>query len=257
MMSRRTGVGTLVWVRRTDGILERRDRWTLLGQAFLYAVAMLPAEGRRLLGLRGRRSAPADRSVLVPPDSKVSRDAERLVAGATPPVVANHSRRTYAWAAALAALDGYSYDREVVYVASLLHDLYFARPNEPARPHCFTMPAADYTISFVRRCGWTEGRAAIAAEAITLHASVWPPRNTVEAYLVFAGSRLDIVGYRYGDLHPDMAHAVLNMYPRLDLNRRSSNFMSDQAAANPGSRVDFLSRLPGAEWFMRRSPFPE
>jgi hypothetical protein len=257
MMSRRAGVGTLEWARRTDGILEHRDRWTLLGQALLYAVATLPSEARRLLGLRQGRSATVEPSTLAPPDSRASREAEQLLAETTPPMVANHSRRTYAWAAALAAHDGQSYDREIVYVASLLHDLYFARPDEPAQPHCFTLPAADDTVSLVRRCGWSEPRATVAAEAVTLHANVYPPRHTVEANLVFAGSRLDVVGYRYGDLHPDTVHAVLEAHPRLDLTRQSFELFRAQAAANPGSRLAFLTRLPGANWAMRRAPFSE
>jgi hypothetical protein len=254
--SRRPAVGTLRWARQTDGILQSRDRWVLLGQALRYGLASVAGNALRLLGTRGR-PVPVDPAMLEPPDSRASREAEQRLAETTPAMVANHSRRSYAWAAALAARDGLAYDKEIVYVASLLHDLYLARPGEPGRPHCFTLPAADGTLSVARGCGWTEQRATVAAEAITLHANVWPPRQTIESYLVFAGSRLDVVGYRYRDLHPSTVGAVLDRYPRLNLTQESVALFAAQARANPRSRLAFLAGLPGAEWFMRRGPFDE
>jgi hypothetical protein len=250
-------VGTLSWTRQTHGILSGSDRWTLLGQAGLYALATLPAEVRRALGIpRGGRVA-VDVAIFAPPDSRAAREAEQLVAEHTPPTVANHARRTYAWAAALAATDGLSYDREVVYVASLLHDLYFARPEALPGPHCFTLPAADDTLALAADAGWDQRRATAAAEAITLHANVWPPRQSPEAYLVFTGSRLDVIGYRHWDLHADTVRHVLERHPRLDFKRESRPLFAAQAAGNPGSRLHFLTRLVGANWFMERAPFDE
>jgi hypothetical protein len=250
-------LGTLSWTRQTHGILRGSDRWTVLGQALVYALATLPHEVRRALGIQRGGLVPVDASTFESPDSRAARDAEELVAEQTPPTVANHSRRTYAWAAALAAHDGLSYDREVVYVASLLHDLYFARPETLPEPHCFTLPAADDALALGASAGWDQRRAESAAEAITLHANVWPPRQSTEAYLVFAGSRLDVIGYRHWDLHTDTVRRVLERHPRLDFKRESGPLFEAQAAANPGSRLNFLTRLIGANWFMGRAPFNE
>jgi hypothetical protein len=256
-MPRHPPLGTLAWARQTQGILRGGDHWTLLGQAFLYALSTLPAEVRRVLGIRRGGLIPVDPSTLEPPDSRACREAERLVAESTPPTVAGHSRRTYAWAAALAARDRLTFDREVVYVASLLHDLYFARPRTRPEPQCFTLPAADDALALAANCGWDQGRATAAAEAITLHANVWPPRESPEAYLVFAGSRLDVIGYRYSDLHADTVRQVLERHPRLDFKRSSPPLFAAQSAANPGTRVHFLTRLAGVNWYMGRAPFDE
>ncbi len=110
------------------------------------------------------------------------REAEQLVAERTSAMVANHSHRTYAWGAALATLDGLSYDREVVYVAALLHDLYADAPDVLPYPHCCTLPEVDKAQELGRWAGWDEQCARTAAEAITLHANLWPPRDSRRSF---------------------------------------------------------------------------
>src|SRR5204863_8888654 len=105
-----------------------------------------------------RRLAQVDPVSLRPPGSAASREAEQLVAEGTSPMVASHSRRTYAWAAALAAHDGLRFDHEIVYIASLLHDLYAERPDVLPEPHCFTLPAAERAETLGTAVGWEERR---------------------------------------------------------------------------------------------------
>jgi hypothetical protein len=212
---------------------------------------------RRALGISRRGLARIEASTFDPPDSQAARSAAKIVGELTPPMVANHSHRTFAFAAAVAAHDGLRYDREVVYVASLLHDAYFDKPRALDRPHCFTLPAADRAISLGAEHGWDERRRELAAEAITLHLNLRPPRGSAEAYVVFVGARLDTVGYRYGDLHPDTVQAVRERHPRLALKRECLPMFDDQASANHGSRVHFMTRYLAAKWFIRHAPFPE
>ena len=77
-----------------------------------------------------------------------------MIAELVPPMVVNHSYRTYAFGATLAAHDRQSFDREVVYVASLLHDLHFADPHAMTQPHCFTLPAAERASAMLGDAGW-------------------------------------------------------------------------------------------------------
>jgi hypothetical protein len=105
--------------------------------------------------------------------------------------------------------------------------------------------------------GWDEARTKAAAEAITLHLNLWPPRESPEARYVFLGARLDVVGYRYWDLHPETVQRVLARHPRLQLKRESAPMFERQAAANPGSRVHFYTRYLAVTWFLGRAPFAE
>jgi hypothetical protein len=75
--------------------------------------------------------------------------------------------------------------------------------------------------------------------------------------LVFVGSRLDTAGYRYWDLHPGTVRAVLEHHPRLDFKRKCGPIFDAQAAANPGSRMHFMTRYLAAKWFIRRTLFDE
>ncbi|MFL5821384.1 MAG: hypothetical protein ACJ76S_11955 [Solirubrobacteraceae bacterium] len=233
------------------------DRIAFLGQAAIYGLATLPDEIRRALGIRRRRLAGLDASLIKPPDSQLAREAEELIAAVVPAMVVNHCHRTYAWGAALALHDGLRFDGEVVYLASLLHDLHFADPNAMAQPHCFTLPAAERATSLGAQAGWDKARCELAAEAITLHLNLRPPQNSPEAYAVYAGARLDVAGYRYGDLHPDALATVLERHPRLQLKRDSAPMFEAQAESNPGSRAHFYTRYLAVNWFVRRAPFEE
>lgn len=255
--SSRSPVGTLAWTRQTRGVLSARDRWALLLQACLYGLSVLPWEMRRALGIRRQRGHSVDTEAIQPPDSAAAREAEQIVEAFAAPMVVNHCYRTYAWGAALAAIDGRTYDPEVVYVASLLHDLYGAAPDAMPSPHCFTLPAADDAIALGARCGWDERRSRAAAEAITLHLNVMPPRDSDDAYVVFVGARLDVIGYRHWDLAAETVAMVLQRYPRLDLKRESLAGFENQSVANRGTRVHFHTRYLASKWFCQNAPFDE
>jgi hypothetical protein len=218
---------------------------------------MLPEEFRRALGIRRRRLAQIDPSALEAPDSAPAREATELMEETAPPVVVAHGQRTYAFGAVLARHDRLSFDSEVVYVASILHDLYFADPKALPGPHCFTLPAAERADSLLANAGWEHTRRELAAEAITLHLNLRPPRHSAEAYAVYAGARLDVAGYRHGDIHPETLASVLDRHPRLDLKRQFAPMFDAQAAASPGSRAHVLTRCLAAKWFTRHAPFAE
>lgn len=256
-MRNRTQVGTLNWTRATTGVLGARDRVSILGQAFLYALVTLPDELRRALGIRRRKLARVDLGQLAPPDSAVARAAQRIANDMAPAMIVNHSERTYLWGAILATHDGLRFDQEVVYVASLLHDIHFTDVNARPNPHCFTLPAAERAQEVGEKHGWNDERRDLAAEAITLHLNLRPPQNSPEAYVVYAGARLDTSGYRYGHIHPRVLQAVLDRHPRLNLKRDSRPMFMAQAAANPGTRVHFYTRYLGVNWFIARAPFEE
>src|SRR6187551_3639355 len=83
----------------------------------------------------GRRRS-IDPSSLVPPDSPLARDAEVAAQDLLTPALLNHSRRAYAWGAAIAALDGIKFDRELLYLAAMFHDTGIPSP----------VPHVDFTV---------------------------------------------------------------------------------------------------------------
>jgi hypothetical protein len=53
-------VGTLAWAERTGGILSRRERISLLGDAIRLQMRILPAQTRALLGRTNSRAFSVD-----------------------------------------------------------------------------------------------------------------------------------------------------------------------------------------------------
>src|SRR4051812_33160522 len=83
----------------------------------------------------GRRSS-IDQASLVPPDSPLARDAEVAAQDLLTPVLLNHSSRAYTWGAAIAALHGITFDRELLYLAAMFYDTGIPSP----------VPDVDFTV---------------------------------------------------------------------------------------------------------------
>jgi hypothetical protein len=76
------------------------------------------------------------------------------------------------------------------------------------------------------------------AEAICLHLRVEvPPSLGVEAHLVRAGSGLDVVGVRAGELGRPVLQAVLTKHPRGDLVPVLLNTFADEVRLHPSARI--------------------
>ena len=76
-------------------------------------------------GLQRRFPSPVELQSLRVPDSAAARAAERELEELAPPFMVNHSLRTYWFSRLLGETNTMSYDDEVLYVASLLHDIGF------------------------------------------------------------------------------------------------------------------------------------
>ena len=74
-------VGTLAWAERRGGILSRRERISLLGDAARLQMRILPAQTRALLGRSNPRAFSVDPDRLRVPDTMIAREAEAALLG--------------------------------------------------------------------------------------------------------------------------------------------------------------------------------
>jgi hypothetical protein len=218
---------------------------------------MLGLLGYRL-GLRPRKRVNLDPMSIALPDSAVAREAEELCAGQRPEMLVNHCYRTFLWATALAEYGGLTPDPELLYVSSLLHDLGLSEgAGSDSAPPCFTLVGAGAAVLIGRRGGWDEARAERAEQAITMHMNLRVgPEHGVEAYLMTAGTQLDVLGHRVWRLSPETVRAVLERYPRRGVKRGMVELFGEQARAHPGSRARFYRYLGQSPMF-RAAPFRE
>ena len=127
------------------------------------------------------------------------KDAEEICRRQRPEFLINHCYRTFVWASLLAAHEGRSYDEEMLYIASLLHDTGLSATASPSvPPTCFTLVGVDQVPACATASDVAADRWRRAAEAITLHMNLRvTPNDGVEAYLLTFGTQLDAIGAGY------------------------------------------------------------
>jgi len=221
------------WVNRTKGRLRRGEQVRLSGHVAL-------GQLQRALALV-RRPAGADVDIATPeqPDSALASRAHEALMDVSPAIV-GHSIRTWLYGSALAALDRCQADPELLYVASLLHDVGLMR----------AVTGEDFTIRSGRAalaCGTPEGedaRLEEIADAIAIHAQ---PGITVEAdgatgFYVQAGALLDLVGLRARELPRSFRDSVLAQHDRSGLKQDIVPRIRSEARAVPHGRFALLRR---------------
>src|SRR3954468_10921777 len=125
-------LGTLGWVDRTSGQLSGTERRSLLGPLARTHAANAAGRLSMLARLNSGRRARVAPSRLVPPSSALTRAAAEQAQRRLTPALLNHSYRTYAFGAALGALEGLTVDTELLFAAALLHTTGLPPPTRTA-----------------------------------------------------------------------------------------------------------------------------
>lgn len=234
--------GTLAWARTRDGEMSAREQLREVANAAGVLLRTAPAQLRQRLGLRNRRAFSYDPSELPIPDSTVAKEAEELCREASSPLLLNHCFRTYVWGMILGKRDRLSPDPELLYVASMLHDLALTdRFRDYAPMPCFAARAGMLADVWARERGWQEHRCARLGDVVSLHLNaVVAPQLGAEAQLLQAGAGLDVIGLRHWELAPATVAAVLERYPRHGFKRDGVQLFDSES--HPRTRAQLLNR---------------
>jgi len=160
--------------------------------------------------------------------------ADEVLHRFSPPALVNHCHRAYRLAAALALQDGLEVDWELLYVASLLHDLAL----EPAFDnHALPFEEAGGHLAwvFAAGAGWTVERRDHAAAVIVAHMVGTDPAVDPEGHLLDLSTGLDISGRNIERWPEPLLLELLAEFPRLDLADRFGACFRDQAERKPDS----------------------
>jgi hypothetical protein len=222
---------------------DERALWSLAVRGELQRLAL------RCAALWGDRALDLDRIVL--PDSAVAIAARELCQRVSSPALLGHCVRTYIWGALLAQRTEQDFDSELLFVASLLHDLGLTSHAAPSvHTPCFAVSGARAALDFLHSQGVAAERALSAAECITLHMNPWVPKqHSPEAQLMAAGAALDAIGSRKHELAPALREAVLQRYPYAGFSSELQCCVQAQIQAFPSTRTAFLERNFG---FLKR-----
>src|SRR4051812_12857532 len=128
------------------------------------------------------------------PESPAARAAREVVGEYSSRALVNHCERSYLWSAALGERSGIAYDRELLYVASMVHDLGLV-PAFDNHLAPFEDAGGDVGWVFGAGAGWPSERRDRVKEIIVRH--MWvevDPALDAEGHLLAEGTGLDIVG---------------------------------------------------------------
>lgn len=207
----------------------------LLARFVAMDVRLWTARVLRRLALRRLADLPPEALAL--PDSRLCRNALELATQTSHPMVRNHALRSYAFGAALAARASLRLDREVLFVAAVLHDLGL-NDDLQNEPDSFEWVGARRAHRFCLEQGVSVPRANLVHDAIALHAAVGIAHcREPEVAMVHYGAGVDVLGMRLDEIPDRALQALLELYPRLDFKRCFVPLLVDQATRKPGSHI--------------------
>ncbi|MFI2239554.1 HD domain-containing protein [Streptomyces chrestomyceticus] len=148
------------------------------------------------------------------PDSELARNTAAFVRRVSSASLYNHVIRTYLFGSLLLDRRGVTYDRELAFVASALHDLglveAYRSPGER-----FEVDGADAARRFLREQHMPAERVEVVWDAIALHTTVGvATRKSPEIAMVCEGSGLDFAGNGFQQIPSDCLEEILAACPR-------------------------------------------
>jgi hypothetical protein len=153
------------------------------------------------------------------------------------PALVSHLFRAYVWAAAFGTTSGIEFDRELLFVAALLHDVGLVDVFDS---HTVPFEEAGGGVAwvFAAGAGWPAARRARLSEVIVRH--MWSevdPAEDPEGHLLARAAALDIAGRGVDELPAGFRAEVLARYPRSTLVDEFLRCFADQAGRKPDSRA--------------------
>jgi HD superfamily phosphodiesterase len=216
--------------------------------------------GRHITPIWGRKRAPMTAESFPFPDSRFAFRASEVCAQVAPLWLQHHCTRTFIWGSLLAMRKDLRYDAELLYVASMLHDLGLTASywGKDATASCFGVEGAHAAKSLAAEAQWDERRQEALAEAISLHLNVAVAvKQGIEAHLLHAGAAYDVLGTSFREIAASARMLVVQRYPRLGFKDEMRVCLQRQSSLRPQSRVALLEHRFQFRRRIARAPFGE
>jgi hypothetical protein len=193
---------------------------------------------------------------LVVPDTAASAAALEVASAYCSPALLNHSIRSYVWAAAYGTSQGIRFDSELLYVASLFHDLGLV-PEFDSHTVSFEKAGGHVARVFAAGAGWSAERRVRLSEVIVRH--MWPEVDVSkdpEGHLLARSTSVDVGGRNVDDFTPDFRAEVLERYPWLGFTEEFLACFRAQAERKPDS-PPAVSVQSGLDARMAKNPLDD
>ncbi|HWO13941.1 MAG TPA: HD domain-containing protein [Polyangiaceae bacterium] len=168
------------------------------------------------------------------PDSPLCRGATELAQRVSEPFLFHHVMRSWVYAEWLGQRRGGKHDREVLYVATVLHDLGLTQ-LAPVRER-FEVEGAEAAKAFLLRQGMAESRIELVWDAIALHTTAGIPlRKSPEVSLCHQGIAHDVRGMSEELTRAGVTKAVVSAYPVLGFRKGLLRTLVNLYEKNPAA----------------------
>jgi hypothetical protein len=181
-------------------------------------------------------STPVTVGGIVAPDSVLARKAAALAEQAHSQVLLNHVYRTWWFAEFIGKKRAMKYDRELVYIASVLHDLGLSEDHSADKR--FEVDGADAASKFLHTHDYPKAKTDTVWDAIALHSAAdIADRREPEVALVHFGAFVDVMGLRKEEISPQLIDDTIALYPRLGFKKAFTEALAEVARKKPHTAI--------------------
>jgi hypothetical protein len=148
------------------------------------------------------------------------------------PYLFNHAMRSWLFAEAIGHTKGIEYDREVVAIGTILHDI--GLTASVSGPNRFEVNGADAAVSFIEGHGFSERRAQLIWDLVALNSTPsLALHKEPEVAVGTMGIGLDYGGFGVEAVPADGVERILSTFPRLKMKQRFAETCCRLVTARP------------------------
>lgn len=156
---------------------------------------------------------------IVIPDSAIASQATELLLEHGTAFIYNHSLRVFLFSALNGKRKDLSYDAELLYVASVFHDLgltqHYSSPDLR-----FEVDGANAARDFLKSHGLPKESLQLVWDTIALHTTIGVAEHKEnEVALLYSGVGLDVMGEGYENLSAVHREEIIHAFPRHDFKK--------------------------------------
>src|SRR3954466_13699547 len=157
------------------------------------------------------------------------------------PYLFNHAMRSWLFAEVIGHVKAIDYDREVVAIGTILHDIGLtASVSGPSR---FEVNGADAVVSFIRGRGFTDRRVQLIWDLVALNSTPsLALHKEPEVAVGTMGIGLDYGGFGVQALPGGDVERILSAFPRLKMKERFADTCCRLVTARPETTYDNFLR---------------
>jgi hypothetical protein len=161
--------------------------------------------------------------------------------GLSEPYLFNHAMRSWLFAEAIGRIKGMEYDREVVAIGTILHDI--GLTASVSGPNRFEVNGADAAVSFVKGHGFSDRRVQLIWDLVALNSTPSIAlHKEPEVALGTMGIGLDYGGFGVQALAADDLERILTAFPRMKMKQRFAETCCRLVTAKPETSYDNFLR---------------